>query len=357
MSETRIEKTSFGNLPDGTPVDLFTLERAGGLSVGITNFGGAIVCLKVPDAAGNLADVVLGFDGVEGYLAKENPYFGALVGRFGNRIARGRFRLDGAEHVLACNDGQNHLHGGVQSFSKVLWAARPMSSPIGPVLQLSYLSRDGEEGYPGNLSVTVTYTLKADALEIDYAATTDAPTHCNLTSHAYFNLDGEGNGTIVDHRLLLQASRFTVAGPGLIPTGEIRSVAGTPLDFRTEARIGDRIDLDDPQLRLAGGYDHNWVLDRAGGSPWFCARVISPESGRAMEVLTTEPGVQFYSGNFLDGSLRGKGGKRYPRRAGLCLETQHFPDAPNHPEFPTTVLRPGEKYATSTIYRFSAMRR
>ncbi len=357
MSEPRIEKSPFGRLPDGTPVDLYTLRATGGLVAAIATYGGTIVSLQVPDAAGAPADVVLGFDGLEGYLARGNPYFGAIVGRYGNRIAAGRFTLDGREHVLARNDGPNHLHGGVRSFDKVVWAARTTSSPEGPALQLSYVSADGEEGYPGRLQVTVTYTLEQGALRMDYAATTDRPTHCNLTNHAYFNLDGEGSGTILDHRLLIQAARFTPVGSGLIPTGEIRSVEGTPLDFRTPTRIGDRVDADDAQLRFAGGYDHNWVLDRSGPSPWLAARVVAPRSRRVLEVLTTEPGLQFYSGNFLDGSLRGKGGKAYPRRAALCLETQHFPDTPNHPEFPSTVLRPGEKYATSTVYRFSAEKR
>lgn len=352
MAEPRIEKSPFGALPDGTPVDLYRLTGAGGLRAAIASYGGAVVSLEVPDRTGARADVVLGFDGLDGYLGKGNPYFGCIVGRYGNRIGGGRFTLEGRAHALARNDGQNHLHGGIRSFDKVVWAARPLFTAAGPALELRYLSRDGEEGYPGSLSVAVTYTLGADALQIDYAATTDRPTHCNLTNHAYFNLDGEGSGTVLDHQLQVEASRFTAVGPGLIPTGEIRSVEDTPLDFRTPTRIGDRIDADDPQLRLAGGYDHNWVLDRAGAPPWRCARVVAPRSGRVMEVLTTEPGVQFYSGNFLDGTLRGKGGRPYPRRAGLCLETQHFPDSPNQPAFPTTVLRPGEKYATSTIYRF-----
>jgi aldose 1-epimerase len=313
-----------------------------------------VVSLHAPDARGATADVVLGFDDLAGYLQKANPYFSSIIGRYGNRIGKGRFTLDGKEYTLARNDGENHLHGGLRSFDKVVWAARTFTSPAGPALELTYRSRDGEEGYPGNLSVTVLYTVAGNALQIDYAASTDAPTHVNLTNHAYFNLEGEGNGTILDHLVQLQAPRLTVVGPGLIPTGEIRSVEETPFDFRTQRRVGDRIDADDPQLRMAGGYDHNWVLDRAGAPPWTCARVVAPRSGRVMQVLTTEPGVQFYTGNFLDGTLRGKGGKLYPHRAGLCLETQHFPDTPNKPEFPTTVLRPGERYATSTIYRFSA---
>jgi len=354
MREPQVEKSAFGTLPDGTAVDLYTLWGAGGLSAAIATYGGAIVSLKVPDASGRLADVVLGFDELEGYLGKGNPYFGCIVGRYGNRIAGGRFTLDGRAHTLAPNDRGNHLHGGLRGFDKVVWAARPRESPKGPALELSHLSRDGEEGYPGNLSVSVTYTLEDRSLRIDYAATTDRPTHCNLTNHAYFNLEGEGSGTVLDHRLQLWASGFTAVGEGLIPTGEIRSVQGTPLDFREPTRIGDRIDALDPQLKLAGGYDHNFVLDRTGAPPWRCARVVAPRSGRVLEVLSTEPGIQFYSGNLLDGTLRGKGGRPYPRRAGFCLETQHFPDSPNRPEFPSTALRLGERYASRTIYRFSA---
>jgi aldose 1-epimerase len=323
MTSPRIEKQPFGALPDGTPLALYTLSGAGNLRAAISDYGGTVVSLLVPDAAGALADVLLGFDGPEGYLAR-NPYFGCIVGRVGNRIAGGRFSLSGQEHVLARNDGQNHLHGGLRGFDKVVWAARPLS--------------------------TVTYTLLADALRIDYQASTDRPTHVNLTNHAYFDLDG--TGSILDHELTLHAGRFTAVGPGLIPTGELRGVAGTPFDFRAPARIGARIDLPDPQLQLAGGYDHNWVIDGAVPGPRPCARVRGPRSGRVMEVLTTEPGVQFYSGNFLDGSLRGKGGRPYPRRSGLCLETQHFPDTPNQPSFPSTVLGPGERYRSTTVYRF-----
>ncbi len=358
MPEPRIDKRPFGALPDGTPIDLYTLESSSGLSVSITTYGAAVVSLFAADASGRREDVVLGFDDLAGYARRTNPYFGCIVGRVGNRIAEGRFTLDGTAYTLARNDGENHLHGGVtRSFDRVVWKARPFTAPAGPALELAYLSPDGEEGYPGNLSVTVVYTVAGDALQIDYAASTDRPTHVNLTNHAYFNLEGEGGGTILDHEVLIHAGRLTVVGPGLIPTGEIRSVEGTPFDFRTPRRIGDRIDTDDPQMNLAGGYDHNWVLDRAGAPPWPCALVKAPRSGRVMEVFTTEPGVQFYTGNFLDGTLRGKGGRIYPRRSGLCLETQHYPDSPNRPEFPTTVLRPGGKYATSTIYRFSAEKR
>ena len=357
MNQRQIEKSLFGALPDGTPVLLYTLRGAGGLLATITNLGCAIVSMQVPDAKGSLADVALGFDNLEGYLRSDNPYFGCVVGRYANRIARGRFSIDGKEYVLARNNGENHIHGGLRGFDKVVWEARPVGSPAGPALELKYLSRDGEEGYPGNLAVTVTYTLANDALQIDYAATTDGATLCNLTSHWYVNLEGEGSPSILDHRLLIQGSRFTPVVAGQITTGELRSVAGTPFDFRALTRIGDRIDTDEPQLKLAGGYDQNWVLDRSGTPPWFCARLVAPRSGRVMEVYTTEPGVQFYSGNFLDGTVRGKGGHAYAYRSALCLETQHFPDSPNHPEFPTTVLRPGEKYLSTTIYRFPADKR
>lgn len=363
MSEPRIEKRPFGKLPDGTPVDLYTLDAAG-LSARITTYGGTVVSLLAPDAAGARADVVLGFDDVAGYVQKSNPYFGAIIGRVGNRIGKGRFTLDGTEYTLPRNDGENTLHGGVaRTFDKVVWSARPFTAPAGPALELTYLSRDGEEGFPGSLAVTVVYTVAGDALQIDYTATTDRATHVNLTNHAYFNLEGEGSGSIVDHEVQIHASRLTAVGPGLIPTGELRGVEGTPFDFRTPRRVGDRIGADDPVIKLArgfdgaGGYDHNWVLDRTGSAPGPCARVVAPRSGRVMEVRTTEPGVQFYTGNFLDGSLRGKGGKVYGHRSGLCLETQHFPDSPNRPEFPSTVLRPGEKYTSTTIYRFAAEKR
>jgi aldose 1-epimerase len=351
MGEQGIEKRPFGKLPDGTPVELYALS-SGRLAAGITTYGGTLVTLEVPDRGGRRGDVVLGFDAVEGYLQKDNPYFGALIGRVGNRIGGARFALDGRTYALAANDGANHLHGGLRGFDKVLWAAHPHPTPRGPALELTYAARAGEEGYPGNLAVVVTYTLTDDALQIDYVATTDAATPCNLTHHAYFNLEGEGSGEIVDHRLQLEASRMTVVGAGLIPTGELGPVEGTPFDFRKLTRIGDRVDAADPQLAIGRGYDHNYVLDRQGAPPWRCARVEAPRSGRVMEVVTTEPGVQLYTGNWMDGRLQGKGGKVYPRRGGFCLETQHFPDSPNRPEFPSTILRPGERYATTTVYRF-----
>jgi aldose 1-epimerase len=294
---------------------------------------------------------VLGFDDLQGYLASR-ACFGAIVGRYGNRIAGGRFTLGGRTYVLARNDGENHLHGGVRGFDKMVWAARPLADPAGVALELRHLSRDGEEGYPGNLDVVVTYRLtEDDALEIDYRATTDRATICNLTHHGYFNLDG-GND-ILGHQLALRASRFTAIGAGLIPTGELRDVAGTPMDFRTATAIGARIGARDDQLALAGGYDHSWVLDRAVEGLLPAATLLGPVSGRILEVLTTEPGLQFYSGNFLDGTVRGKGGRLHGFRSGLCLEAQHFPDSPNQPRFPSTTLRPGESYRSSTVYRFS----
>jgi len=351
MNQSVIEKKPFGALPNGMKVDLYSL-RSQRLEATITNYGCAIVSLRVPDARGTPADVALGFDDLEGYLRKDNPYFGCVIGRYANRIGRGRFTLDGREYVLARNNGENHIHGGLRGFDKVLWTARVIDARPLPRLELTYLSRDGEEGYPGDLSVKVTYSLTAEDLRIEYEATTDRPTLCNLTSHWYVNLEGEGYPSVLDHRLFLNASRFTPVAAGLIPTGEVRSVLGTPCDFRVLTRIGDRIGTADPQLELAGGYDQNFVIERSGDPLSLCARVVAPHSGRTMEVFTSEPGVQFYSGNFLDGSVRGKGGHAYAYRSALCLETQHFPDSPNRPEFPSTVLRAGERYASSTVYRF-----
>ncbi len=323
------------------------------MEVAITNFGAIVVALKAPGRGGQFADVVLGFDSLDGYL-KEHPYFGAIIGRYGNRIAKGRFKLNGVEYKLATNNGENHLHGGIKGFDKVVWAARDVSTPQAPALELRYTSKDGEEGYPGNLDVTVIYTLtEGNELRIDYSATTDKDTVVNLTNHSYFNLAGEGNGDILGHEMMINADAFTPVDAGLIPTGELKKVEGTPFDFRKPAAIGARINADDPQIRYGKGYDHNFVLNRKGGGLELAARVAEPKSGRVMEVLTTEPGIQFYSGNFLDGSVKGKGGKAYQHRYGFCLETQHFPDSPNKPNFPSTVLKPGGKYQTTTVYRFS----
>jgi aldose 1-epimerase len=348
----RIQKQPFGKTADGQAVDLYTLTNANGLEAKIITYGGIVVSLKVPDRNGKLGDVVLGYDRLEGYL-KDNAYLGCIVGRYANRIAKGRFTLNGRQYQLAQNNGENHLHGGVGGFDKVVWKAKPVQSKDGPSLSLNYLSKDGEEGYPGNLSVTVVYTLtNKNELKIAYSATTDKDTIVNLTHHSYFNL--AGSGSVLNHHLMINADRFTPVDQTLIPTGEIRSVKGTPMDFTAPAVIGARIEQQDEQLKFGRGYDHNWVLNKNGDGLTLAARVYEPESGRVMEVYTTEPGLQFYSGNFLDSSITGKSKQVYQKRFGFCLETQHFPDSPNKPEFPSTVLKPGQKYATTTVYRFSA---
>ncbi len=353
-----ITTTSFGKLPDGREATLYTLTNAHGMRADITNYGAIIVRLLVPDRAGRLDDVVLGYNSVADY-ARNNPYLGAIVGRVGNRIAHGRFTLDGQTYPLAQNNVPNgipcHLHGGKVGFDKVLWSARPSVVAGAATLELTYRSADGEEGYPGNLDVTATYTLGADnSLRVDYRATTDRATPVNLTQHSYFNLKGEGRGDILDHVLQLNARRFTPGNAGLIPTGELAPVAGTAFDFTTPHRIGDRVDAPHEQLKFAGGYDHNWVLDAQAGQLALAATATEATSGRVMEVWTQEPGVQFYCGNFLDGSAIGKTGQPYARRSGFCLETQHYPDSPNQPAFPNTILRPGQTYRTSTVFKFSA---
>jgi aldose 1-epimerase len=353
VDNTSIDVKPFGETSDGSEVSLFTLANATGIELSITDYGGIVTRLLVPDRDGELADVVLGFDSLHQYLAG-TPYFGAIVGRYGNRIAGGRFVLDDELFVLATNDGANHLHGGLVGFDKVVWDAETFANGDTIGVQLSRVSPDGEEGYPGALHAQVTYSLtNANELIIEYAATTDRPTVVNLTHHSYFNLAGHSSGDILEHELMLLADRFTPVGAGLIPTGEVRAVEGTPMDFGVPTAIGDRIDQADEQLDLAGGYDHNWVLEEFDGSLRLAARVVDPASGRAMEVHTTEPGLQFYSGNFLDGTIVGKGGTRYDQRSGFCLETQHFPDSPNHPEFPSTVLRPGDHYRSTTIFKFT----
>ena len=351
-SRARIEKRPFGKLADGTAVDLYTLTNSSGLQAQITNYGGAVVSLKVPDARGRTADVVLGYDDPAGYEA-DKAYFGVLVGRFANRIALGRFSLGGREYRLAQNNGANHLHGGVRGFNKVVWRARELRRKGGVALQLTYRSRDGEEGYPGNLSVTAVYFLTDDnELRIEYTATTDRETIVNLTHHSYFNLAGAGQGDILGHELKLNADRFTPVDETQIPTGELKAVKSTPLDFTSAAAIGSRINQDDEQLRRGKGYDHNYVLNKGGGAELsMAAEVYEPTSGRVMEVWTTAPGVQLYTGNFLDG-VRGKGGKVYNIREGFCLEAQHFPDSPNRPAFPSTVLKPGGRYKQTTVYKF-----
>lgn len=351
-----IKRQVFGEAPGLGLVDLYSLVNRNGFEARISNYGGIVVSLFAPDRGGVWSDVVLGYETLDGYIEK-NPYFGSVVGRFGNRIAGGRFSLDGAEYTLMRNDGPNHLHGGVRGFDKVVWNATALRTSEGPALRLSYTSPDGEEGYPGVLDVTVIYTVtETNELRIDYEAVTDRPTVVNLTHHSYFNLAGAGEGDILGHELTLNADRFTPIDGTLIPTGELRTVRGTPLDFTAPSVIGARIGEDYDQLVYGIGYDHNWVLNRAEAGLSFAARVREPGAGRIMEVYTTEPGIQFYSGNFLDGTITGKRGKVYRKRDGFCLETQHFPDSPNKPQFPSTVLRPGEHYTQTTIYRFLADR-
>ncbi|MBI1899639.1 MAG: galactose mutarotase [Planctomycetia bacterium] len=349
-----IMQAPFGKTSDGTAVDLYTLDNGRGVKATIMTYGGIVTSLLVPGRDGRAADVVLGHDKLDDYL-KGHPYFGAIVGRYGNRIAKGQFSLDGRTYTLAKNNDQNHLHGGLKGFDKVVWKVESAAdTDRGPQLKLSYTSQDGEEGYPGNLKVTVAYTLRTDnALRIDYLATTDKATPVNLTNHSYFNLQGHGEGDILDHEITIAAERFTPVDKTLIPTGELRSVAGTPFDFRKSTRIGERIDADDEQIRFGRGYDHNFVLAEKPRDVTPAATVYEPQSGRVMEVQTTEPGVQFYCGNFLDGSNVGKGEKVYKHRYGFCLETQHFPDSPNQPSFPTTILKPGQELKSTTVYRFS----
>lgn len=348
-----MKRQVFGRMPDGREVDLYTLTNSKGMEVAITDFGGIIVSLKAPDRNGHSVDLVEGFDSLDDYL-KPNPHFGATIGRYANRIAKGKFTLDGVEYTLPRNNGENHLHGGPNGFDRVLWNARDVSTKDAPALELTYLSKDGEEGYPGNLKATVVFTLtENNELKIDYSATTDKDTVVNLTNHSYFNLAGQGEGDILGHVATIEADRFTPVDAGLIPTGELRNVEGTPFDFRKPTAIGTRINEDDQQLKYGKGYDHNFVLNHPAGTMGLAARVVEPKSGRVLEVLTDQPGVQFYTGNALNGTFRGKGGKVYAFRSAFCLETQHFPDSPNHPDFPSTVLKPGQRYHTTTIYRFS----
>lgn len=350
-----IDKTSFGKTADGEEVDLYTLTNSNGMKVAVTNYGAIVVSLYAPDRHGHLDDVVLGYETLDEYL-KETPYFGAIVGRYGNRIAQGRFTLDGTEYKLATNeDGdENHLHGGEKGFDKVVWQGESFEEADAVGVKLTYLSTDGEEGYPGNLTTIVSYALtNNNELKISYEITTDKATPVNLTHHSYFNLAGQGNGDILKHHLMLNADRFTPVNQLLIPTGELRPVKGTPMDFIHPTPIGARVNQKDQQLEFGGGYDHNWVLNKTDSSLALAATVYESQTGRFMEVLTTEPAVQFYCGNFLDGTITGKGGKVYQRRSGFCLEAQHFPDSPNHPEFPSTILEPGQKYLQTTVYRFS----
>jgi len=353
-SKSKIQKHAFG-LADGQAIDLYVLRNASGMEVSITNYGGAVVSLKVPDRTGKLADVVLGYDDVQGYVT-DKAYFGAIIGRYANRIAHGRFTLAGASYSLPKNDGDNELHGGTKGFNKRVWTARDISSSEAPALELTYYSKDAEEGYPGNLTAKVIYSLTAkNELKIEYQATTDKETVVNLTNHSYFNLAGQGNGDILGHRLTIHAQEFSPVDSTLIPAGDMRGVHGTPFDFSHPEAIGARINQDDQQLKFGRGYDHNWILNPKGEHPLsLAAEVYEPHSGRAMEVWTTEPGIQFYSGNFLDGTVHGKEDKVYGHRSAFCLETQHFPDSPNHPAFPSTILKPGRRFHSTTVYKFLA---
>jgi aldose 1-epimerase len=352
-SPASVSRASFGTLPDGTHVELFTLRNATGMEVQVTNYGGIITSIKVPDRHGKFADVTLGHTTLEGYL-QHSPYFGAIVGRYANRIGKAQFVLDGRTYKLAANDGPNTLHGGLKGFDKAVWQAEPFERPGERGIVFTHTSPAGDEGFPGALALHVTYTLTdRNELMFDFQATTDAPTVVNLTQHAYFNLAGEGSGDVLGHVLTLNADRYTPVDATLIPSGELASVQGTPLDFRTPTAIGARIEADHPQLKLGKGYDHNYVLNRRGTELVLAARVEEPGSGRVLEVHTTEPGVQLYTGNFLDGSFTAKSGHVYGRRSGFCLETQHFPDSPNQPAFPSTTLRPGEEFRSRTVYTFT----
>lgn len=350
---THVETEPWGTTPGGEEVQLFTLSRSGAPTVKVASYGAYIVSILAPDREGRTADVVLGYADLAGYLG-DGASMGPIVGRYANRIGKGRFTLDGKAYTLATNNGPNHLHGGIEGFSKKVWKARVVTGADGDAVELTYVSPDGEEGYPGTLTTVVVYSLAADGgLRIDYTATTDARTVLNLTNHAYFNLAGEGTGDVLGHELQLEADVFTVVDETLIPTGEVRPVEGTPLDFREATAIGDRIDSSHPQIEIGGGYDHNFVLRGDPGTLRPAATVVEPGSGRVLEVLTTEPGVQLYTGNFLDGSIQGKSGRPYGKRSGFCLETQHYPDSPNRPEFPSVVLAPGERYNQTTVFRFS----
>lgn len=342
-------RETFGQTPEGQTVYLYTLVNPHGLTVRVMNYGAILVSVETPDRNANALDITLGFDTLDGYLG-QHPYFGAVVGRYANRIGGAKFTLDDVEYKLAANNGPNHLHGGIKGFDKRVWKQEEVKSTDKQAsVRLSYLSKDGEEGYPGNLACSVTYTLtNDDRLKISYEAQTDKTTVVNLTNHTYWNLAGPGTGDILSHELMLNADRYTPVDEGLIPTGELKSVAGTPFDFTEPMPIGSRIE------QVGIGYDHNYVLKSGGGSPALCARVHEPTSGRVMEVRTTEPGVQFYTGNFLDGSIAGKDGKIYKKHYAFCLETQHFPDSPNKPQFPSVVLKPGEKYTSTTVYSFYA---
>jgi len=347
-----IKKNPFGKTADGKAAEIYTLTNSKGTEAKITNYGAIVVSLRVADRNGKFDDVVLGYDTLDGYL-KDTAYFGGIVGRYANRIAKGKFSLNGKEYTLVVNNGENHLHGGTKNFETMIWKAKSSIVKDGASLELNYFSKDGEEGYPGNLKVKVIYTLtENNELKIDYSATTDKDTVINLTNHSYFNLAGAGSGTILNHLMQINADRFTPTDSGSIPTGELRNVKSTPFDFSAPTAIGARIEQADEQLKLGSGYDHNYILNKNGQLLTLAAKVYEQSSGREMEVFTTEPAMQFYSGNFLNG-IKGKNGKIYQKRDAFCLETEHYPDSPNQPEFPTTVLKPNQKYSQTTIYKFT----
>jgi len=348
-----LKKELWGRMPSGEQIDLYALRNSNGIEAAITNYGGRLVTLRTPDRHERFEDIVLGFDNLDGYLAK-NPYFGATVGRYANRIANAEFTLGSKTYRLAKNDGPNSLHGGIKGFDKVAWNAAEAAADDGAAVELTYLSRDGEDGYPGNLNVKVRYTITdKNELKIDYQATSDQTTVLNLTNHSYFNLSGQAAGKILGHVVMIDADEFTPVNANLIPTGERRRVAGTPFDFRKPEAIAKRIDEKDQQLEYGLGFDHNYVLNQNAGELALAGRVTDPNTGRAIEVLTTQPGMQFYTGNHLDGSITGKSGVVYGFRSGFCLETQHFPDSPNHSAFPSTELKPGQQYRSRTVFKFS----
>jgi len=352
--QPEVKKQSYGKMPDGAPVDLYVLTNANGMEARLTTYGGTVVSLTAPDRRGEFADVVLGMDTLDGYRSQA-AFLGALIGRYGNRIGGAKFTLEGKTYHLPVNDGPNTLHGGPLGFDKQVWQAREVHSAEGPAVEFAYVSKDGEEGFPGTLTAKVIYALtNKNELKIDYTATTDKATVVNLTNHSYFNLAGAGAGDALSHEVTIYASRFTPVDATLIPTGELRAVKGTPFDFTKATAIGARIEAKDQQLQYGHGYDHNWVLDKTGAELAKAAEVYEPKSGRVLEVWTREPAMQFYTGNFLDGTIHGKGGKVYARRNAFCMETQHYPDSPNHPAFPSTELKPGATYHTTTVYRFSA---
>ena len=342
----------FARTADDQLVDLITLRNRNGIEVKVLTYGGIIMSLKTPDKSGAIDDIVLGFDDLPSYETK-SPYFGCIIGRYGNRIAKGKFSLEGTTYTLATNNTPNHLHGGNKGWDKVVWAFETFSNAKGVGVILTHTSKDGDEGYPGTVKAKVTYTLnEQNQLIVDYEATTDKATVINLTQHSYFNLAGTKANDILGHELMLNAAQYTPVDATLIPTGQLANVEGTPFDFRTSTAIGARIGANDKQIEFGKGYDHNWVLSRTGSGLSEAARVVEPTTGRTMTISTTEPGIQFYSGNFLDGTLKGKGGRQYPHRAGFCLETQHYPDSPNHANFPTTTLKPGETYSSQTVFTF-----